>query len=103
MAQSRPVSVVVACGGGVATSSIAASKVIDVAKKAGVEISLIKCNIAEVYSRIGKHDIILTTGKYEFPEGAQHCLCAFSLVTGINEAPTRAKLTEWLQELAATK
>ena len=54
--------VIVACGGAVATSTVAASKVVELCKKNGVDIEICQCRISEIESNLPA-DLIITTSK----------------------------------------
>lgn len=54
--------VIVACGGAVATSTVAASKVVELCKKNGVDIEICQCRISEIESNLPA-DLIVTTSK----------------------------------------
>ena len=55
--------VIVACGGAVATSTIAANKVVDLCKKNGIDVEICQIRISEIDSYLSGADLIVTTSK----------------------------------------
>ena len=83
----KEVKVLVACGSGVATSTIAQEEIKDIAKNAGVKIRLMKGTISEVPMKQKDVDVVFTTANYR-------------LVSGIGKDATRKKVADLLQKLA---
>lgn len=61
----KEVKVLVACGSGVATSTIAQEEIKDIAKEAGVKIRLMKGTISEVPMKQKDVDVVFTTANYQ--------------------------------------
>ena len=80
--------VIIACGNGVATSTVVASKVKDYCAANGVSIEVTQCRMIELD----------TTGKFSDPDIKTPCIMAISLLTGINEEPTLQKIVAALQD-----
>ena len=95
----RKLKVLVACGSGVATSTIAQEAVKNIAKDAGVDIEVIKATIAEVPDKQANVDVVLTTANYRKSLDKPH-LSVFGLVSGVNEAATKKKVAELLKKVA---
>lgn len=55
--------VIVACGGAVATSTIAANKVVELCKKNGIDVEICQVRISEIASNLSGTDLIVTTSK----------------------------------------
>ena len=87
----KEVKVLVACGSGVATSTIAQEEIKDIAKNAGVKIRLMKGTISEVPMKQKDVD----RNPLEKPH-----LSVFGLVSGIGKDATRKKVADLLQKLA---
>ena len=96
----RVVKVLVACGSGVATSTVAKEAVQVIADKAGVPVQLFKGTIAEVPQKQHDVDIVLTTANYRKPLEKPH-LSVFGLVSGVNKAKTEADLAALLKKVQA--
>ncbi|EHH5028812.1 PTS sugar transporter subunit IIB [Escherichia coli] len=94
------INILVACGSGVATSTLAADEVKSVCAEYGITAFKInKCSMAEPSSEMAHADIVLTTNNYKGDIGKPHMSVA-GFVTGINEGALRKKLGELLTELA---
>lgn len=92
------IDILIACGSGVATSTIAADTVMEVASAAKVRIKIIKGTVAEIPS-LQKHvDIVLSTMNYSKPLSKPY-LCVQSFVSGMEEKTTREKLKQILLEV----
>lgn len=96
----RVVKVLVACGSGVATSTVAEAEVKRIAEQAGVSVQLFKGTIAEVSRKQHDVDIVLTTTNYRKPLDKPG-MSVFALISGINKAACAAKLTDLLRQAQA--
>ena len=54
--------VIVACGGAVATSTVAANAVVDLAKENGIDVEIAQVRISEIEANLPA-DLIVTTSK----------------------------------------
>jgi PTS system galactitol-specific IIB component len=92
------IQIVVACGSGVATSTIAADGVKEVLKELGIHnYNLVKTSMNELPNLIESADVILTTNNYKNDE--KPCLNIMGFVTGINEDGLKSKLADIFSEL----
>lgn len=96
----QSVKVMVACGSGVATSTIAKEAVERIAGSAGVPIQIVKCTLGEVPARQAEVDLVLTTANYRKPLDKPH-MSVFGLVSGVNAAKVESDLAALLQKIAA--
>lgn len=55
--------IIVACGGAVATSTIAAEKIKELCKAAGITLEIVQCRVSEIGSFLEGIDLIVTTSK----------------------------------------
>jgi PTS system galactitol-specific IIB component len=55
--------IIVACGGAVATSTVAASKISELCKKNGINFEIIQCRVSEISSNCQNVDLIVTTAR----------------------------------------
>lgn len=95
----KTVKVFVACGSGVATSTIAADAIKSAAKEAGVAIELTKGTIAEVPAAQANADVIFTTANYRKPLDKPY-LSVFGLISGVNAEAVKADVVRLLKEVA---
>lgn len=98
----KKINILVACGSGVATSTLAAGEVKSVCEEYGItSYSLSKCSMTELETMAKNADIVLTTNNYKGDLGKPH-MSIIGFVTGINEAKLRKTLGEKLVEIQNT-
>ncbi|WP_339184584.1 PTS sugar transporter subunit IIB [Oceanobacillus sp. FSL W7-1293] len=92
------INIAVACGSGIATSTIAADAVKEVLEEENIsDYKIIKTSMTELPNVIDQVDIVLTTNNYETDEKPHLNIMGF--VTGINEDGLKAQLAELLKSL----
>ncbi|MDD2980065.1 MAG: PTS sugar transporter subunit IIB [Hespellia sp.] len=96
---SKEVKILVACGSGVATSTIAQEAVKEIVQNIGVKAKIVKGTIAEVPDKQKDVDLVLTTANYRQPLDKPQ-MSVFGLVSGVNRAATEKKLADLLKELS---
>lgn len=81
------VKALIACGGGIATSTFAAEEIKRIAKEAGVDADIVKTRIVDVPAVAKDFDVCFVTSSY-----SQQIDCPLvrvnGLITGINEEET---------------
>ena len=55
--------VIVACGGAVATSTVAANAIIGLAKRNGIDVEVCQCRISEIQSNLDNAVLIVPTSR----------------------------------------
>ena len=86
----------VACGNGIATSTVIAIKIKEKCADEGVQVFVTQCKLAEVPSKAEDYDLVVTTGKYEGII-ATPIVGAISLLTGIGQDETFEKILSYLR------
>lgn len=99
MAKSE-VKVMVACGSGVATSTIAQEEVKKIAQEVGVQVKILKGTIAEVPTKQADVDLVLTTANYRKPLEKPY-MSVFGLVSGVGADKVRRELAALLKKIQA--
>ena len=56
--------ILVACGNGIATSTVVATKIKEVCAENGISVSVTQCKLLEIDSKVDDFDILVTTGRY---------------------------------------
>ncbi|HMR48559.1 MAG TPA: PTS galactitol transporter subunit IIB [Arachnia sp.] len=87
--------VLVACGGAVATSTLAADRVRQLCKDNGIAVDVQQCRISELGGRAGQADLIVTTAKVSRDYGVP-VIHGIAFVSGINIEATETKILEVL-------
>ncbi|SDQ16311.1 PTS system IIB component, Gat family [Virgibacillus subterraneus] len=89
--------VLVACGAGIATSTVVNGAIEDMEKEHGLSLDIRQIKIAEVNSYIDTADLLVTTAmtkkEYPFP-----VINARSFLTGIGTEDTKKQILEELQK-----
>lgn len=89
--------ILIACGNGIATSTMVAHKIKEDLKERGVEVSTTQTRLLEVPGRVEGHDLLVTTGKYTGEtKGVPH-VQATSILTGIAADETYEEIYEYLK------
>lgn len=88
--------VLVACGNGIATSTVVATKVKKRLEEEGIQAMITQCKLLEVPSKAQDYDLIVTTGNYE-GKISTPIIGAISLLTGIGQEETLAKIVAQLK------
>ena len=79
--------VIVACGGAVATSTIAAEKIRELCKKNGIDIEICQIRISEIESNLTDVSLIVTTTRLKQDYGVPY-VPGLSFITGIGTEQT---------------
>ena len=80
----KTVRALVACGGGIATSTFAAAEIAKIAKDAGLPVEISKSPLADVPAIAKDYDVCFTTAKYNQDVGTV-VVTVGGLITGIGE------------------
>ncbi len=80
--------VLVACGNGIATSTIVATKIREKCEENGIAVTVTQCKLLEVESKAADFDLLVTTGKFTGGNVSIPVVGAISLLTGIGEEAT---------------
>ncbi len=89
--------VIVACGGAVATSTVAANRIKDLCKENGINIDLVQCRISEIESHLQGADLICTTMKVKKTYGDIPVMTVMGFISGINEEKLEKDILEALK------
>lgn len=89
--------IIVACGGGIATSTIIADKVRTLLSEANIESIVTQCTLSELTYEVSKADLIVTSMKVETDFGVPNVL-GTPLLTGIGEEETKKRIIEILSQ-----
>lgn len=96
----RELNIMIACGSGVATSTIALDAVKNLLQHAGIPAKLYKCTLGELDSKQKDMDLILTTANYKKTLNVPH-MSVFGLVSGVNVEDVKDKLLQLCTEIAS--
>lgn len=89
--------VLVACGAGIATSTVVNGAIEEMAKEHDLKLNLVQIKIAEVEAYVDTADLLVTTAmtkkEYPFP-----VINARSFLTGIGTEDTKKQILEEIQK-----
>ncbi len=74
--------ILVACGTGIATSTVVAKKLEESLKARGVDVKVDQCQVTEVASKASSYDAIVSTTEVE-DSGGKPVVRAISFLTGV--------------------
>lgn len=89
--------VIVACGGAVATSTVAANAVVDLAKENGIDVEIAQVRISEIESNLPA-DLIVTTSKVKRDFDGVPLITGMPFISGLGVDKTKAKILEVLKK-----
>lgn len=89
--------VIVACGGAVATSTVAANAIKDLCKENGIKVEILQMRMSEIESSCDGVDLIVTTAKMKKEFGGIPYLNGMPFLTGVNREATEEKILGYLK------
>lgn len=89
--------ILVACGNGIATSTVVSTKIREKCEENGVAVLVSQCKLLEVDSKAEDYDLLVTTGKFSGGNVAIPVVGAISLLTGINEEETLDEILSYVK------
>lgn len=89
--------VLVACGNGIATSTVVATKIKERCEDNGIPVGISQCKLLEVESKVEDYDLLVTTGKFAGGDVSIPVVGAISLLTGIGEENTLDEILSYLK------
>lgn len=95
----KKVRIIVACGSGVATSTLAAQDIKAVAEELGIPFSIDKTSMTQLPSKVDQADLILTTNNFNGDLGKPQ-MSVMGFVTGLKKDKLKKDLSEKLLELS---
>lgn len=89
--------VIVACGGAVATSTIAANHILELAKKNNIDVEICQCRISEIASNLDNAVLIVPTSKVKRDYGIP-LITGMPFISGIGVEQTEKKILDVLNK-----
>lgn len=90
--------ILVACGSGVATSTVAQESVKNICAEAGIPCKIVKSTMSEIQSKQEDVDIIMVTTNYRKPV-TKPLIKVFGLISGIGEEKIKTEIIETCKKL----
>lgn len=89
--------VIVACGGAVATSTVAANAIRELCKENGVDVDILQIRMSEIESNLDGVDLVVTTMRVKKEFGGVPYVNGMAFLTGINKEATEEKILSHLK------
>ena len=89
--------VIVACGGAVATSTIAANKVVELCKNNNIDVEICQVRISEIESNLSGAVLIVPTSKVKRDYGIP-VITGMPFISGVGGEKTEAAILKVLKE-----
>ncbi len=84
--------VIVACGGAVATSTLAAEEIKDLCKENNIELEVVQCRVNEIETYLDGVDLICTTAKVDRTFGDIPLVHGMPFVSGVGIDALKQKI-----------
>lgn len=88
--------VIVACGGAVATSTVAANAIKDLCKENGIQVEILQIRMTEIAGQCDGVDLIVTTARLKKDFGVPY-VNGMAFLTGINRESIEEQILEYLR------
>jgi PTS system galactitol-specific IIB component len=98
----KEVKVLIACGSGIATSTVAQEKVKEILKEEKIHAKITKGTVGQVQYLQDDVDLILLTTKYNKPLN-KPVISVFGLISGINEEQIKKEIIKTCKEIIENK
>ncbi|WP_032093289.1 PTS galactitol transporter subunit IIB [Necropsobacter rosorum] len=89
--------IIVACGGAVATSTLAAEEIKELCAENNIQLELVQCRVNEIGSYIDDADLICTTAKITQTFGDIPVVHGMPFVSGVGIEQLKAKILDILR------
>lgn len=88
--------VIVACGGAVATSTVAANKIRELLKEKNIPADVSQCRVSELKSKASEADLIVTTAKVDRDYGVP-IIHGIAFISGVGVDKTKQQILDVLK------
>lgn len=89
--------VIVACGGAVATSTVAANKIKELCKLNNIDVEIIQCRLNEISAHLDGVNLIATTSKLKKEFDNIPVISVMGFISGINQDKLSNSILEILK------
>ncbi|MCF1783973.1 MAG: PTS sugar transporter subunit IIB [Lactobacillus mulieris] len=88
--------ILVACGNGIATSTVVATKIRNYLTENGIDAETTQTKLMEVPGKVSNYDLLVTTGQFGGDAHGAPYVPGMPLLTGIDEEKTLERIKEIL-------
>lgn len=89
--------IIVACGGAVATSTLAAEEIKELCEEHGITLDLVQCRVTEIETYMDDADLICTTARVDRTFGDIPVVHGMPFVSGVGIDALRQQILTLLQ------
>lgn len=89
--------IIVACGGAVATSTVAADAIRDLCKNNGIQADVVQMRVIEIANNLNGVDLVVMTMRIK-PNFDVPYVNGMAFLTGINKEATEEKILSYLKD-----
>lgn len=89
--------IIVACGGAVATSTVAADAIRELCKNNGIKAEVVQMRVIEIANNLNDVDLVVTTMRIK-PDFDIPYVNGMAFLTGINKEATEEKILSYLKD-----
>lgn len=89
--------VLVACGNGIATSTVVSSKINQYLTDKGIQVMINQCKLMEVPGKVEDYDVLITTGQFGGDTHDTPVVKGMALLTGIGADQTLEEIYQILK------
>ena len=89
--------IIVACGGAVATSTVAADAIRDLCKNNGIQADVVQMRVIEIANNLNGVDLVVTTMRIKSNFDVPY-VNGMAFLTGINKEATEEKILSYLKD-----
>jgi len=90
--------IIVACGGAVATSTLAAEEIKELCEAHGIKVDLVQCRVTEIETYMEGAHLICTTAKVDRKFGCIPLVHGMPFISGVGMDVLRKQILNLLQE-----
>ena len=90
--------ILVACGNGIATSTVVATKMRQFLEEKGQQVTMTQCKLMEVPGKVADYDLLVTTGQFGGDAHGVKLIKAMPLLTGIGADAVLNEILEAVKE-----
>ncbi|MBF7979103.1 MULTISPECIES: PTS galactitol transporter subunit IIB [Rahnella] len=90
--------IIVACGGAVATSTLAAEEIKELCAAHNIEVDLVQCRVTEIETYMDGAHLICTTARVDRKFGAIPLVHGMPFISGVGMDALREQILTLLQE-----
>ncbi|MDH6364997.1 PTS system galactitol-specific IIB component [Enterococcus sp. PF1-24] len=90
--------ILIACGNGIATSTVVATKVRNYLAEQGIQVETTQTKLMEVSGKVSGYDLLVTTGQFDGQTGDVPIVKGMSILTGNGAEDTMKEILDIIKD-----